>query len=84
MRQLDKLTAGKYGGTGEGGVLVIQYSMKYSVTAKVDANSKSDASDASKIGTPKVKVKRGIGKQCAVAVALSRHVYFRNQALRES
>ena len=54
------MTAGKGGGTGEGGVLVTQERMVDSDTAKVVANAKADASDASKINTLKINVKRGI------------------------
>ena len=55
-------------------------------TAKFDAkkNAKADAPDtsgASKIDTPKIYVKRGIGKACAVAIALSRRMYLIQQAL---
>ena len=41
--------------------------------AKVDVNAKADApdaSDASNIDTPKINMKRGIGKPCAVAITL--------------
>ena len=46
-------------------------------TAKVDANAKvhpPDASDASEIKTSRIDVKRGIGKLCTVAIALSQYV----------
>ena len=46
-------------------------------TAKVDANAKADASDASKIDTPKIDVKIGIVKPCDVAIILSCRVYLR-------
>ena len=61
--------------------------MTYADTYKVDANAKadvpdaSDASDASKIDTPNIDVKRGVGKPCAVAIVLSRRLYLRNKAL---
>ena len=51
--------------------------------AKVDANEKSDApnasvaSDGSKIDTPNIDMKRGIEKPCAVVIALSWRMYFR-------
>ena len=63
LRQLDDLTAGKGGGTVEGGVLVTQERTTDADAAKVDANAKSDASDTSdasdgsKIDTPKDLVK---------------------------
>ena len=52
--------------------------------AKVDVNAKADApdaSDASNIDTNKIDVKRGIGKPCAVAIVLYRHVSLRQQTL---
>ena len=55
--------------------------------AKVDANAKADApdaSDCSKIDNLKIDVKRGIGKPCTVAIALSQSVSLRQQALHES
>ena len=64
-------------GTSEGGVLVAQYSMTDADAAKVDANAKadapdaSDAFDASKIPTPKINVNRGIRKPFAVEKLLS-------------
>ena len=70
LRQLENLTSGKDGGTGEGGVLVTQEMMSDADAAKVDVKEKSvapnpsdasDASDASKINTPKIDAKRGIG-----------------------
>ena len=73
LRQLDNLTSGKDGGTFEGGVLVNQERMIDADTAKVDVNAKADAPDASaasEIDTPKIDVKRGIGKLCAVVIAL--------------
>ena len=62
-RHLDHLTSGKYGGTGEGGALVMQERITEADVAKVDANAKADAPDASggsKIDTPNIDVKRGI------------------------
>ena len=62
-------------------------------TTKVDANAKDDAPDASdtydasgdsKIDTPKINVKRRIGKPYAVAIALSRQVSLRQQALHDT
>ena len=73
MRELDNHTAGKDGGTGEGCVLVMQDRMAGADADKVDVNSKADApdaSDASKIDTTKIDVKRGIGKLCAFSIAL--------------
>ena len=70
LRQLENLTSGKDGGTGEGGVLLTQEMMSDADAAKVDVKEKSvapnpsdasDASDASKINTPKIDAKRGIG-----------------------
>ena len=63
LGQLDNLTAGKYGGTGEGGVLVMQERMTDANAAKVDVNARahtSYASNVSKIDTPNIDVKRGI------------------------
>ena len=51
--------------------------MKDANAAKVDANAKADASDASKIDTPKIDVKIGIVKPCDVAIILSCRVYLR-------
>ena len=65
-----------YGRTGEGGVLVTQERITDADVAKVDANTKEDAPDASnassasKIDTHKINVKRGIGKPCAIEIAL--------------
>ena len=87
MRQLDNLEAGKDGGTGEGGELVTQEMITDSDAAKVDANTKSDALDtynAYKINTPKIDVKRGIGKLCAIAIVLSQCMSLRHHALHES
>ena len=39
--------------------------------AKVDTNTKSDASGTSKIEFPKINVKIGIGKRCAILIELS-------------
>ena len=61
--------------------------------AKVDVKEKSvapnpsdasDASNASNINTPKIDVKRGIGKPRAVAISLSQCMYLRQQVFRES
>ena len=74
LRHIDNLTSGKDGGTGKGGVLVMQERMVDSDADKVDANAKADApnaSGASKIKTTKIDVKRGILKTCAIAIALS-------------
>ena len=57
----------------KGGVLVTQESMTDADAAKIGANAKSDASDASNasnIDTPKIDVKRGIGKLCTVVIEL--------------
>ena len=65
--QIDNLTAVNYGETGEGGILVTQYSMIDTDVAKVDANDKADAynasdgSDSSNVDTPKINVRRVIG-----------------------
>ena len=67
------MTSEKDGGTGEGGVLVTQERMTDYDTVKADVNAKSDASDASnasKINTPKIDVKRGIIEPCAATIAL--------------
>ena len=77
LRQLENPTAGKDGGSGEGGVLATQQRTTDTDAAKVDTNAKSDAthaSDTSKIDTPNIDVKTGIGKQCAVVIALSWNV----------
>ena len=61
-------------------ILVTQERITDSDTAKVDANVKSDAPDASnasKINTPNIDVKTGIVKPCAVAIKLSQHVSLR-------
>ena len=87
LRHLVNLTSGKYGVTGEVGFLVTQERMTDNDMAKVDANTKADtpdASDASKINTPKINVKRGIGKSCAVAIALSSHVSLIQQDLLDA
>ena len=52
--------------------------------AKVDANPKSDAPDASNINTPKIDVKRRIKKPCDDNIVLSFYVYLRQQALHDS
>ena len=77
FRQLYNLTAGKDGGTGDGGVLVTQERMTDTDTAKFDANTKadatnaSDASYASKINTPNINGKGGIGKPCTIDIVIS-------------
>ena len=57
---------------------------KVDVNAKSDAPDASDASNGSKIDNPKINVKRGIGKPCAVPITLFLRVYLRHQALRDS
>ena len=87
LRHLEKLTAGKYYVTGEGGVLVTQERMADADAAKVDVSAKADAPDASnapKINTPKIDVKKGMGKLCAVEIVLSRRVSLRQKSLCES
>ena len=81
LRHMYNLTAVKDVGTGEGGVLVTQDRMEDADASKVDVNAEADAPDSSKIDTTKINVKRGIGKLCAVAIALSWHVSFRQQSL---
>ena len=74
---MDNLTAGKDSGTSASGVLVTQERMTDDDTAKVDTNAKSDGpdtydtSDASKIDTPNIYVKIGIGKPWVVAITIS-------------
>ena len=54
--------------------MVTQERISDADTTKFDENAKSnspDASSASKIDTPKIDVKIGIGKPCAVAMTLS-------------
>ena len=85
--QLDNFTAGKDGGTVEGGVLVTQDRMTDTDASKVDANAKSDApnaSDGSKIGAPKIHVKRGIVRPCSVAIVLSRNVSLIQKFIRDA
>ena len=75
LEHLDNLIAGKDGGTGEGSVLVTQERTTDAEAAKVDANVKADTPDASdgyKINTTKIDAMRGIGKPCAVVIALYR------------
>ena len=84
MRQLEKLTSGKDGGTSEGGVLVAQERITDADAANIDANEKVDASDVSNVDTPKIGVNRGIGKPCAVAIALYRRVFLRQHALHDA
>ena len=83
LRQLDNLVSGKDVGTCEGGVLVTQDRMTDNDAANVDAKSKTDAPDASNIGTPKIDVNTGIGKTCVVETKLSRLVYLIHQSLRD-
>ena len=57
----------------KGGVLVTPESMTDADAAKIGANAKPDASDASNasnIDTPKIDAKRGIGKLCMVVIEL--------------
>ena len=84
---MDNLIDWKYGGTGECGVLVMKKRMTDSGASTVDENAKSDASDASnasKINTPKIGVKRGIVKPSAVSIKLSQRVSLRHKALRDA
>ena len=87
LRYLDNLTAEKDGGTGEGGVLVTQERMTDSDAAKVDANVKADApkgyvsSNSYNIDTPKIDVKRGIGKLQDFATSLSWRMSLRQKSL---
>ena len=68
----------------------MQESMKYADAAKVGANAKADAPEASnasnayKINTPNINVNRGMVKPCAVSIALSRRMSLRQQALRDT
>ena len=63
---------------------------KDSDTAKVDANVKADAPDdsnvfnGSKIDTPKINMKRAIGKPFAIAIALYQPVSLRHMVLFDS
>ena len=74
---MDNLKASKDCGTGEGGVLVTQERMTDTDATKVDANAKadgpdaSDASDGSKINTPNINGKGGIGKPCTIDIVIS-------------
>ena len=55
----------------EGGVLVTQERMTDTDSAKVDVNTKADArnaSDSSRINTPEINLKKGIGKPCIVVI----------------
>ena len=76
LKQMNNLTYVKDGGNGQGGDLVTQERMTDDDTAKVDTNAKSDGpdtydtSDASKIDTPNIYVKIGIGKPCTVSITL--------------
>ena len=77
FRYMYNLNDGKDGVTGEVGVLATQQRMTDDDTAKVDTNAKSDGpdtydtSDASKIDTPNIYVKIGIGKPWVVAITIS-------------
>ena len=84
MRHLDNLKAGKDSGTGEYGVLVTQERMTDADAAKVDANTKADAPDGSRINTPNIDAKRGIGKPCTIVITLSQRVYLIYKALRDA
>ena len=87
LRHLENLKYGKGGVTGEGGVLVTQDRMTDANAAKVCANATVDAtnsSDSSKIDNQKIDVKRGIGKPCAISIALYLFVSLIQQALRDS
>ena len=78
MRQLENLKYGKDFGTGEENLLVTQERMKDTDAAKVNANAKTDAldaSDGSKIDIFNINVKIGIGKPCTVTIRMSRHMY---------
>ena len=84
LRQMDNLANEKYGVTGEVGVLVTQESMTDADAAKVAVNAKvyaPEASNAFKIDTTNIDMKRGIGKLCAVAISLYRHVSLRYHSL---
>ena len=67
--------------------MVIQDSMTDANVAKVDANAKTDdpnASDGSKIDTPKINMKIAIGKPFAIAIALYQLVSLRHKVLFDS
>ena len=77
---MENLSSKNEGGTGEGGILVTQDRMIDSDSTKVNMKFKADASDtsnSSKISTPKVDLKKEIGKLFAVVVALSLRVSLR-------
>ena len=88
LRHLENPTDKNQGGTGEGVVLVMQESMTDTDVAKVDTNAKADnpdasnASNASKIDTPKIDVKIGIlkpdTKRKSDTISTSRHFFLIN------
>ena len=55
---------------------------KFGANAKADASGASNVSDSSNINAPKINVKIGIGKPCAIVIALSRRVYLRQHSFR--
>ena len=57
---------------------------KVDANAKADAPNPSEASDGSKINTPKINVKRGIGKTFAIVIAMYQHVSLIQQAIRDA
>ena len=69
LRQLEDLASEKDGGKGDGGVLVTQERMTDADADKVDANAESYASDASKVDTNKIDVKRGIETKCSALIS---------------
>ena len=84
---MGKLTYGKDGGMGGGGFLLTQEGMTDTDADKVDANTEADAPDASsgsKINTPKIDMKRGIGKSYTFSIAISWRVSLRQQAFLDS
>ena len=67
--------------------MVTQESTTDADAAKVNVNAKSDAPDASnasKIDTPKINVKIMIVKPCAISIILSRQVSLRYLALNDA
>ena len=72
---------------GEDDVLVTKEKMIDSDSGKVNVNTKADTSEASdtsngsKINSPKIDVKRGIGKSCVVAITLAWRVSLRQHSL---
>ena len=84
---MEKLTYGKDGGMGGGSFLLTQEGMTDTDADKVDANTEADAPNASsgsKINTPKIDMKRGIGKPYTVLIEISWRVSLRQQAFLES